>query len=61
LYGATLIGGATLMPPIAGHAQDAPKVTSMGDGLTADEIRKLLQLEANATCGFVRLTFVSKQ
>lgn len=29
--------------------------------LTAAEIRTLLQLEANATCGFVRLTFVSPQ
>ena len=28
--------------------------------LTADEIRKLLDLEPNATCGFVRLTFVDK-
>jgi len=29
--------------------------------LTADEIRTLLKLEPNATCGFVRLTFLSKQ
>jgi uncharacterized protein len=27
--------------------------------LSADEIRNLLHLEANATCGFVRVTFVS--
>jgi uncharacterized protein len=33
----------------------------MSNDLTADEIRKLLQLEANATCGFVRLTYLSKQ
>jgi predicted cupin superfamily sugar epimerase len=32
----------------------------MGAELTADEIRTLLELEPNATCGFVRLTFVSK-
>ena len=32
----------------------------IGD-LTADEIRKLLDLESNATCGFVRLTFVDKR
>jgi predicted cupin superfamily sugar epimerase len=32
----------------------------MADDLTTDEILKLLQLEPNATCGFVRLTFVSK-
>jgi len=29
--------------------------------LTADEVRKLLQLEPNATCGFVRSTFSSKR
>jgi uncharacterized protein len=29
--------------------------------LTADDVRKLLQLEPNATCGFVRLTFLSQQ
>jgi len=29
--------------------------------LSADEILTLLQLEPNATCGFVRLTFVSNQ
>jgi uncharacterized protein len=35
-------------------------MTSM-DELTADEIRELLKLEPNATCGFVRVTFLSKQ
>jgi hypothetical protein len=29
--------------------------------LTADEICRLLELEPHATCGFVRLTFTSKQ
>jgi predicted cupin superfamily sugar epimerase len=29
--------------------------------LTADELRSLLKLEPNATCGFVRLTFVSER
>jgi predicted cupin superfamily sugar epimerase len=33
----------------------------MPDDLTADELRALLELEPNATCGFVRLTFTSKQ
>ena len=32
----------------------------MADELTADEIRTLLDLEPNATCGFVRVTFLSK-
>jgi predicted cupin superfamily sugar epimerase len=33
----------------------------MADDLTADEIIRLLRLEANATCGFVRVTFLSKE
>ena len=33
----------------------------MTGNLTADDIRKLLELEPNATCGFVKLTFVSRQ
>jgi hypothetical protein len=31
----------------------------MSDELTADQIRSLLEVEPNATCGFVRVTFVS--
>jgi len=33
----------------------------MPDDLTADDIRELLALEPNATCGFVRLTYTSRQ
>jgi uncharacterized protein len=33
----------------------------MTGSLTAEDVRKLLNLEPNATCGFVRLTFVSPQ
>lgn len=33
----------------------------MADELTADEIRTLLELEPNATCGFVRITYLSSQ
>jgi predicted cupin superfamily sugar epimerase len=33
----------------------------MSNELTADQIRTLLNLEPNATCGFVRLTFTSKE
>jgi uncharacterized protein len=33
----------------------------MHDELTAGEIRELLQLEPNATCGFVRQTYLSKR
>ena len=32
----------------------------MVDDLTAGEIRSLLKLEPNATCGFVRETYLSK-
>jgi hypothetical protein len=37
------------------------ELMEMTGKLTADEILRLLELEPNATCGFVRLTFVSKQ
>jgi predicted cupin superfamily sugar epimerase len=33
----------------------------MSTKLTADEVRRLLQLEPHATCGFVRVSFVSTQ
>jgi uncharacterized protein len=33
----------------------------MIDDLTADEIRTLLNLQPHATCGFVRVTFISNQ
>jgi predicted cupin superfamily sugar epimerase len=32
----------------------------MPEPLTADEIRELLKLEPNQTCGFVRVTYISK-
>jgi uncharacterized protein len=60
LQAATLVGAVALMPSAAGHGQEVPKVTSM-DELTADDIRNLLKLEPNATCGFVRVTFLSKE
>ena len=58
VQGTALAGAAALIPSLAA-SQDA-KVISMAE-LTADEIRTLLNLEPNATCGFVRVTFVSKQ
>src|SRR6266568_3510921 len=33
----------------------------MIDDLTADEVRTLLKLEPHATCGFVRVTFISEK
>lgn len=63
LKGAALAGAAALTPTIAANAQPTaqPKDPRMADDLTADEIRALLQLEPNATCGFVRITYMSKQ
>jgi predicted cupin superfamily sugar epimerase len=61
LQGTALVGAAAVMPSLAANSQSAPKVTPMTGELTADEIRSLLKLEPNATCGFVRVTFVSKQ
>ena len=61
LRGSALVSAATLMPALAVNSQDAAGVTDMTADLTADEIRTVLELEPNATCGFVRVTFVSKQ
>jgi len=49
------------MPSLTVNSQDAAQVTGMTGELTAEEIRTLLKLEPNATCGFVRVTFLSKQ
>src|ERR671930_2211005 len=37
------------------------KDARMADELTADDIRTLLKLEPNATCGFVRISYLSPQ
>jgi len=36
-------------------------MTPTSEDLTAEDVRRLLQLEPNATCGYVRVTFLSKQ
>jgi uncharacterized protein len=61
LQGATLAGLAALARTGPAEAQGDPKTTARGDELTPDEIVSLLRLEPNATCGFVRVTFTSKQ
>jgi predicted cupin superfamily sugar epimerase len=33
---------------------------NMTQGMTYDEVKKILNLEPNATCGYVRVTFVSR-
>jgi predicted cupin superfamily sugar epimerase len=61
LQGAALASAAVLTPACGAKARNVPKVKHMAGELTADEILSLLKLEPNATCGFVRITFVSKQ
>jgi predicted cupin superfamily sugar epimerase len=66
---ATLAGAATLAPSLANAgssdpAHDAPTPLvnpekPMPETVTADEIKALLKLEPNQTCGFVRETYKS--
>ncbi len=63
---ATFAGAATLAPSLAqaGASEPEPQplvnpAKPMPDTVTADEIKTLLKLEPNATCGFVRETFTS--
>jgi uncharacterized protein len=48
-------------PALAAGARKKPIGDAMTSELTANEIVDLLKLEPNATCGFVRVTFVAKQ
>jgi predicted cupin superfamily sugar epimerase len=59
LKGVALISAAAVSVPDATFAQSQTGASPMSDNLTADEIISLLKLEPNATCGFVRITFVS--
>ena len=56
-------GEQGLRPPLGSptRAEHRDEGTPMTADLTADEIRSLLDLEPNATCGSVRVTFVSRQ
>ena len=56
-----VLAGFALIPALAANARNVLKGKRMTGELTADEIISLLKLEPNATCGFVRVTFVSKQ
>jgi predicted cupin superfamily sugar epimerase len=49
------IAAAASLVPAASHAGEA-----MPDELTADDVRTLLKLEPDATCGIVRETYLSK-
>ena len=64
---ATLAGAATLAAPLAQAGSSDPTQTAplplvnpekaMPETVTADEIKALLKLEPNQTCGFVRETY----
>ena len=66
---ATLAGAATLAPSLAHAGSSDPMPDAqlplvnpekpMSEAVTADEIKSLLKLEPNATCGFVRETYKS--
>jgi uncharacterized protein len=60
LEATAVLGAAALVPSASAVSQTAPKMPAIED-LTTEEIRTLLELEPNATCGFVRISFVSKQ
>jgi predicted cupin superfamily sugar epimerase len=60
ILGAAMLSGRTV------DAQTSPAVglpggrANMINDMTFEDVRKLLDLSPNATCGFVRVTFVSK-
>ena len=56
LAGATFAAAAALTPARAAESQGTADVNS---DLTAAEIEKLLELKPNATCGYVRETYLS--
>src|ERR671910_777902 len=58
IQGTGVLGASALVSPIA--AQTNVEMPRMADDLAAEELVRLLQLEPNATCGFVRVTFLSK-
>lgn len=54
IAGASLAGTAALTPAQAQTGRD------MHNGMTSEDVRKLLDLSPNATCGYVRVTYVAK-
>jgi predicted cupin superfamily sugar epimerase len=59
LKGAALVGATAVMPTHVANSQPEPTMMPMPNELSAVQILSLLQLEPNATCGFVRVTFLS--
>src|SRR5205823_13260750 len=60
LQGAALAGAAALAPSRA-NSQTESNMSAISVGLSEDDIRGMLKLEPNTTCGFVRVTFITKQ
>src|SRR5215204_3217909 len=61
LLAAGAAAGLSAVLPSLSTAQIRPEGLGMAGDLTAEEIVRLLDLQPNATCGFVRVTFLSKQ
>jgi predicted cupin superfamily sugar epimerase len=57
LQGAAVVSGAIFGTSSRVNATIAADTQKVGNDMTADEIRSLLKLEPNATCGFVRETY----
>jgi uncharacterized protein len=60
---AAFVGAAVVAPGLAANAERSSEnlMPQTPNELSADEVRNLLKLEPHATCGFVRVTFMSKE
>src|SRR5215207_6869443 len=61
LLAAAAAAGASAVLPSLSIAQSRPEGSGMAGDLNAEEIVRLLDLQPNATCGFVRVTFRSER
>jgi predicted cupin superfamily sugar epimerase len=61
LQGAAVVSGAIFGTSSQVNATTATGPQKVDNAMTADEIRSLLELEPNATCGFVRETYRAAQ
>jgi uncharacterized protein len=59
MFGAAMLGIRSVAAQ-TGPASTTGGRASMIDDMTFEDVRKLLDLSPNATCGYVRVTFVSK-
>ncbi len=60
ISGAALAGAASFISSNA-SAQGTAKGGAMHQGMTYQDVERLLDLKPNATCGYVRVTFMSKE